>query len=162
MRFLFLALLLSSAACGGALDHTGDDSSDGGDGGKGRNGNPDGGNGYVDPKCPEAGPPQMIHECDVQNPVASCANTGGACYPVAIPPQTTCGSETYGTECLEPGSGQQGAACGGTANCAPGFVCLITGGDTQCARLCNVDQKGSCPMGFVCGPIDVPGFAACL
>lgn len=157
----FSLLACALVACGGVIDHSQDDTSDAGDGGKGRNPGDDGGLVHVDPQCPDAGPPNTIHECDVADPIASCHGAGG-CYPVAIPPQTQCGAETYGTECLAAGTGTQGAACGGRSNCAPGYVCLITGGDTQCAKLCDLKAKGQCPSGFVCGPIDVPGFAACL
>ncbi len=148
-------------ACGGAVDRSQDDTSDGGDGGKGRNPGDDGGSTYVDPHCPDAGPPNTVHQCDVMDPIASCKGKGG-CYPVAIPPETKCGAETYGTMCLTAGTGTQGVACGGKSNCAPGYVCLITGGDTQCSKLCDLKVKQSCPQGYVCGPIDVPGFAACL
>ncbi len=164
MLFLRSVLLVVSlvlvGACGGIVDHTQDDTTDAGDGGKGRIGT-DGGFAHTDPSCPEAGPPATIHECDIADPIASCHGHGG-CYPVAIPPQAKCGAETYGTACLTAGTGGQGAACGGKSSCQPGFVCLITGGDTACAKLCDLKAKGQCPAGFVCGPIDVPGFAACL
>jgi hypothetical protein len=151
-------------ACGGTIDPQYVADTDAGDAGARSRTDDGGGNGFHDPSCVDAGPPRTIRECDIQDPVRSCeaVRPGTACYPVAIPPQASCEPETYGTACLPSGTGGQGTACGGQRNCAPGFVCLITGGDTQCAELCALGKKGACPTGLVCSPIDVPGFAACL
>jgi hypothetical protein len=158
MLRLSLVFLL---ACGGQVDQTGDSPDDAGNEGIGHGRGPDSGNGYVDPHCGDTGGPRIVNECDIKNPITSCTN-GEGCYPVAIPPNAPCESEIYGTSCLPAGVGTQGAPCTGKTNCSPGYVCLITGSDTQCARLCDLNTKGSCPTGYVCGPIDVTGFAACL
>ena len=158
----FFGLAFFVAACGGKAlppDGTGDDA-----GSFGRE--PDGasadGNGYVDPHCPDAAPPQLIKECDVFDP-NSCGDPSVACYPMVIPPQQKCESETYGSFCAQVGTGTQGASCGNTSGCAAGFVCLITGASTSCAKMCEYGSGAhSCPDGFVCEPIDIPGFQACL
>jgi hypothetical protein len=126
----------------------------------------DDGNNYVNPKCPDAGTPPVDDTCNVFDPNGcigeSCCPPDSACYPVVIPPQGPCDTETYGSFCLQVGTGTQGASCDGTENCAGGFVCLITGASTQCAQMCSLDGSHGCPSGFVCEPIDVTGFAACL
>ncbi len=120
----------------------------------------DGSNGYVDPQCPDAGTPPVLNDCDVFTNVP-CA-PGEACYPMAIPPQEQCQTETYGAFCDQVGTGTQGAPCDNGAGCAAGFVCLITGANTSCAHMCDLSGQHDCPSGFVCEPIDVPGYAACL
>jgi len=118
---------------------------------------------YVDPMC-DAGDPVVTTKCDVLNPISTCP-MGKACYPITIPPNGPCETEQYGSACLPPGTGKQGAPCGSGTNsfCAPGFICVITGGTTQCAQACALNgQKNLCQDGFVCEPIDVPGYAVCL
>jgi hypothetical protein len=147
-------------ACGGKAippDGTGDDS---GTFGREPDGSSTDGNGFVDPHCPDAAPPKVDLECDVFT-----QNCGGGfgCYPFNIPPKKACQSEVYGTFCAEPGSGGQGSACDNGAGCAAGFVCLITGANTSCALMCDLGGSShGCPDGYVCEPIDIPGFAACL
>jgi len=114
--------------------------------------------------CPDASsPPPVVNRCDVLRPTETCP-PGRACYPITVPPDDKCSSEQYGSACLTPGTGAQGDACGGGSGvtCAAGFVCVITGGTTECAKSCALGQKGSCPNGYVCEPIDVPGYAVCL
>ncbi len=155
-----LVVALPLAACGGKV--TGDDTSVDTDGGTyGRDGSvrSDGGNGYVDPRCPDASAPPQLNECDVFT--GNGCGPGEGCYPAVLPPDQKCQSEVYGSFCLPEGSGTQGADCGNKGSCASGFVCLITGADTQCARLCELG-KHACSQGFVCEPIDVPGYSACL
>jgi hypothetical protein len=166
MRPISALPILALVACGGVVDPYASGAYD--DGGTdalahARDGG-NVGNGYHDPNCPDAGPPRVLKECDTADPINSCKNAGpnAGCYPFVMPPAAACESETYGTTCLPAGSGTQGVACGSGGSCAPGYVCLITGGDTQCAKLCNINAKQSCPPGFVCGPIDIPGFGACL
>lgn len=162
-RFAFAAaaaLLLGSAACGGMVDD-GSSTSDDDAGPQGRNRDAAGdGNGYVDPQCPNKKPPLTYSECDV--PTQKGCGPGEGCYPAVLPPQQRCEPETYATLCIPVGTAKQGEACNGHSNCAAGYVCLITGGDTQCARMCDIKQKNQCASGYVCEPIDVPGFAACL
>lgn len=166
VRFIFLMILLGSmafGACGGKL---GSDPSELDPDATPEGGRvprlPDGGT-YVDPRCPDAGPPPIMNQCDVLRPLETCA-PGTACYPVTFPPEGKCETERYGAECLTPGTGKQGAPCGGGARtgCAPGYICVITGGTTECAKACALGQKGACDEGFVCEPIDVPGYAVCL
>jgi hypothetical protein len=163
MRFLgFLgAALLALAACGGKVDDgTGTGEDDAGPLGRNPNGTNDSGNGYVDPQCPNKAPPQTYSECVVATQKG--CGPGEGCYPAVIPPSQKCEPETYASLCLPVGTGTQGVACGGHNACAAGYVCLITGGDTQCARMCDIKTKNACANGFVCEPIDVPGYAACL
>jgi hypothetical protein len=168
MRSFLIGFFTTAAifvACGGKSigpDHE-DDS---GLFGRGGDSGTDGGNGYVNPQCPDAGTPPEELTCNVFDPNGcigtSCCPPDSACYPVAIPPNGPCQTETYGSFCLEVGTGTQGASCDGTQNCAGTFVCLITGASTQCAQMCDLDGEHGCPSGFVCEPIDVTGFAACL
>jgi hypothetical protein len=162
MRFLgFLgAALFAVAACGGKVDDgTGTTEDDAGPLGRNPNGS-DSGNNYVDPQCPNKVPPQTYSECVVATQQG--CGPGEGCYPAVIPPSAKCEPETYASLCLPVGTGTQGIACGGHNACAAGYVCLITGGDTQCARMCDIKAKNTCANGFVCEPIDVPGYAACL
>lgn len=155
---LFIFILTS---CGGKTISPPNDGADAGPFGRGGDAG-DGGNSYVDPHCPDAGAPLRDIQCDVFDP--STCDPGSACFPAVIPPQAPCEPETYGAFCFQAGTGTQGAQCGSTGSCAPDYVCLITGTDTQCARMCALDGSNghTCPDGFVCEPIDVPGFAACL
>jgi hypothetical protein len=165
--FLVIGVVLCAVGCGGKVSTDDDAGDDSGPLGRGQDAG-DGNNGYVNPKCPDAGAP--IHEvtCNVFDPHGcvgtSCCDPGSACYPLVIPPMAQCEPETYGAFCIQAGVGTQGAACGSATQCAGGFVCLITGTTTQCAKMC--DLQGSlghgCNDGFVCQPIDIPGFAACL
>ena len=163
MRFrsCFSFALVAIVSCGGRVgappvDDDGDGGFEGGRAPPVEDGAP-----FVDPTCPDAGPQPPINQCDVLRPTATCPQ-GRACYPITYPPMGPCESERYGTACLTPGKGVQGDACGGGASCSAGFICVITGGNTQCAKACVLGQKGSCTPGFVCEPIDVPGFAVCL
>ena len=157
---LLLPALLALSACGGKALTSDDTTDDAGTFGRQPDGSSDG-NSYVDPKCPDSGSPQTVNECDVFDP-NSCG-PGAACYPAAIPPTKPCESEVYGSFCLSVGTGKQGSPCDNTAGCAPGFVCLITGASTECAQLCEFGSTThDCAEGFVCEPIDVPGFSACL
>jgi len=155
-----VALAALLCACGGrdlATDDAGDDA-----GPYGRQPDAFSGdsNNYVDPKCPDAGPPITEDQCDIYDPNA--CGPGAACYPGEIPPAQECESEIYGSFCDDVGTGEQGAACDNTAGCAAGFVCLITGATTECAKDCDLDGPHGCDEGYVCEPIDIPGFAACL
>lgn len=160
MRTLLLVCVL--VGCGGKLGN--------GDAGDDTDGAPEGGRfprlpdgaPYMDPMCPDSGPPSVNNACDVLDPLANCP-AGLACYPVTFPPMGKCDTERYGAACLQKGTGGQGAPCGGGGQgCAPGFVCVITGGTTECAKACKLGSKGTCPSGYVCEPIDVPGYAVCL
>ncbi|CAN5444619.1 hypothetical protein BH09MYX1_BH09MYX1_04360 [soil metagenome] len=157
---LFMGLL-GVAACGGQVDDGGGTTDDdAGPQGRNPNGKNDSGNGYVDPQCPNKKPPGTYKECDV--PTQSGCGPGEGCFPAVLPPNEKCEPETYATLCIPAGPAKQGEACNGHANCAAGYICLITGGDTQCAHMCDIKQKNQCPSGYVCEPIDVPGYAACL
>lgn len=159
MRTFFLVFFF--LGCGGKLGagDAGDDTDGAPEGGRFPH-LPDGAP-YVDPMCPDSGPPPVNNACDVLNPLANCP-AGTACYPVTFPPEGKCDTERYGSQCLPQGTGGQGAACGNGQGCAPGFVCVITGGTTECAKACKLGSKGVCPTGYVCEPIDVPGYAVCL
>jgi hypothetical protein len=77
-------------------------------------------------------------------------------------PGEVCGQELYGSRCATAGSGGQGAACSGGADCQGGFVCVVTGAGNQCVELCPLVGNDDCPPGLVCEPIDIPGFGGCL
>jgi hypothetical protein len=158
--FLVFLLLGAFAACGGkAIPPDGTSDDDSGTFGREPDASSDG-NGFVDPHCPDAAPPEVDNTCDV---FAQNCQAGQACYPFDVPPKKACQSEVYGTFCAEVGSGTQGSACDNGAGCATGFVCLITGANTSCAKMCDLGGTDhGCPDGFVCEPIDIPGFAACL
>jgi len=114
--------------------------------------------GYVDPGCPDAGPPVMMFECD---PYAQDCPPNQGCYIFTQNPTDPCGQEIYGATCAPAGNGKQGAPCDG-AGCAAGFTCTVTGSGNQCIQLCQLEGSSSCPDGLVCQPIDVLGFGGCL
>jgi hypothetical protein len=156
------ALALSAASgCGGTLLRPDADADvDAAPEGGRRPPLPDGGDAFAPPICPDAAPPPPIEECDVFTP-SSCPS-GEVCYPIASPPGSACEAEQYGTVCIPAGTGGQGEPCGSGNGCKGGHVCVITGGGTQCAKLCRLGQPGQCMAGYVCEPIDIPGYAACL
>jgi hypothetical protein len=117
---------------------------------------------YVDPGCPDAGPPLTMFECDPYNQHnGDCAPEDG-CFIFVQYPTEPCGQETYGAVCALAGSGKQGAGCDGAQNCAGGFVCVVSGSGNQCVQLCELTGNDGCPPGLVCEPIDVQGFGGCL
>ena len=138
---------------------TGDfDGGGGGGGGASFDAQPD----YVDPGCPDAGPPIMMLDCNPYDPSGGDCPPGQGCYIFSDPPQTVCGQETYGAACAPEGSGTQGAPCGGSQQCSGGFTCVVTGSGNQCCLLCELQGSMGCPDGLVCEPIDVQGFGGCL
>jgi hypothetical protein len=114
--------------------------------------------GYVDPGCPDAGPPLMMFACD---PYAQNCPGNQGCFIFTQNPTSPCGQETYGSVCEPAGPGKQGAPCDG-AGCAAGFACTVTGSGNQCIQLCMLEGNTNCPDGLVCQPIDVLGFGGCL
>jgi hypothetical protein len=117
---------------------------------------------YVDPGCPDAGPPVTAFACDPYTQGNGDCPPGEGCYIFVDYPDEPCGQETYGSMCSPEGWGHQGDACGGSFECAGGFVCVISGSGTQCIELCSLDGEDGCPAGLVCEPIDVEGFGGCL
>jgi hypothetical protein len=68
-------------------------------------------------------------DCDPGNPAADCA-AGQSCFPV----------ETFGDPavCAGPmGAGGQYATCTDNSDCAPGHVCVDTGGNVYCMQWCT-------------------------
>jgi hypothetical protein len=186
-RLRALALLYS--ACGFALLHCGgtvvslpaDDASDsaghagraGHAGGNSAAGQGGGGTGpvprdagfdeYVDPGCPDAGPPSQVDECDPFATAPTCP-PGQGCYPFVDQPfGVGCGAQTFGTVCNIAGTGRQGEVCGdGTGECASGFVCVVgSQPGKRCVQLCRMSDPTSCPRGMICGELDVEGFGVC-
>jgi hypothetical protein len=182
-RLWALALLCSGFAllhCGGTVVTTLDDGTGGGSvGHAGRAGHAGessshGGGGtsslpvdagfdeYVDPGCPDAGPPTEKNRCD---PFA--VETGGppgqGCYPFVDQPLVGCAPQGFGTACMLAGSGHQGAVCGdGVNDCASGFVCVVgSQPGKHCVQLCLMSQVDSCPRGMICGELDVEGYGVC-
>jgi hypothetical protein len=173
LGFLAPAALAGGAALGGCGSVV-TVSPPGGTGGRhGGEHFPDGGGGmggsvadaqidYVDPGCPDAGPPLTMFTCDPFNQHNGDCPSNEGCYIFSTPPETTCGQEVYGATCAPQGQGQQGAPCGGGSGCAAGFSCVVTGSGDQCVRLCELQGASSCPPGLVCETIDVKGFGGCL
>jgi hypothetical protein len=118
---------------------------------------------YVDPGCPDAGPPTQVDECDPFAVVTTCPN-GQGCFPfVDHPFGEGCGAQSFGTVCLAAGTGHQGADCGdGTDGCASGFVCVVgSQPGKHCVQLCRMSEPDSCPRGMICGELDVEGYGVC-
>jgi hypothetical protein len=118
---------------------------------------------YVEPTCPDAGPPPVTNECDPFDPRVACP-LGWACYPFVTYPDggDPCAREQYGAECLPEGRGTQGEACSSSL-CSAGFACVVTGQGTQCAQLCRISSPGDCPRGLLCITMDVePGVGSCI
>ncbi len=127
---------------------------------------PDGGkdafDDYVDPGCPDAGPPIVDFQCDPYDQFNGDCAPGEGCYIYVEYPSEPCGQEIYGAVCAPQGFGQQGDGCNGALDCGAGFVCVVTGGGNQCVELCPLVGEDGCPPGLVCEPIDVEGFGGCL
>ena len=173
--FVALSLLLVPPACGGAVEGDnlappgpGDDGgyrfygTPVGDGGRrdarGQDGSGDAT--FIDPACGDVQPRPPQNACDA-NTQTGC-KTGEGCYPLTIYPTGPCEQERYGTRCERAGTGTQGTSCDGIVECAAGYVCVISGSGTQCAKLCMLGRSGQCPEGLVCEPIDVAGYATCF
>lgn len=119
---------------------------------------------YVDPGCPDAGPPPVFLECDPYKQGNGDCAAGEGCF-IGVdypPPGDICGQETYFALCAPAGPGKQGDACGGATDCGGGFVCVVSGSGNQCVKLCKLSGDDGCPPGLVCEPIDVEGFGGCL
>lgn len=165
-------LPLFSAGCGpsvSAIEE--DDLLDGGkdartdgrfDGSKPTDAGKDGFDEYVDPGCPDTGPPIEDYRCDPYDQGNGDCFDGEGCYIYVSYPDEPCGKETYGAVCLPVGPGGQGDACNGGQDCGAGFVCVVTGSGTQCVEFCPLTGNDGCPPGLVCEPIDVEGFGGCL
>lgn len=118
---------------------------------------------YVDPGCPDAGPPPVILECDPFNQNNGQCPPGEGCYIfVQYPdPDVPCSQEVYGATCQAAGQGVQGDSC--SNGCAPGFVCVVSPLGVLCVQLCDLTKvDDGCPPGLICQPIDVQGFGGCL
>ena len=117
---------------------------------------------YVDPGCPDAGPPITQYMCDPFNQKnGDCMPTEG-CFIFVQNPQEPCGQEIYGAGCAPQGPGGQGDPCMGFQDCGAGFVCVVSGSGNQCIHLCPLTGKDGCDPGLSCEPIDVEGFGGCL
>ncbi len=145
----------------GATGGFGGTGATGGFGGTGGTGGSGGTGGYIDPGCPDAGPPPPpLNECDPFASPTGCA-AGEGCYPYVQYPSGKCDKEQFGTFCAPGGTGKQGDPCGGSL-CASNFVCVITGVGTQCVQLCPLVGDDKCPPGLFCVPIDVEGYGGCF
>jgi hypothetical protein len=133
-----------------------------GSGGGSQDGGHDALDEYVDPGCPDAGPPLTDFKCDPYKQFDGECPNGYGCYIYVQYPQEPCGQEIYGADCAPVGPGGQGSPCGGAQDCGGGFVCVVTGSGTQCVQLCPLMGDDNCPSGLVCEPIDVQGFGGCL
>ena len=117
---------------------------------------------YVDPGCPDAGPPDTKYECDPYHQDNGDCAFGQACDIFVKYPTEPCGQEVYGASCVMAGTGHQGDSCGGGDECAAGYICVVSGSGTQCIKLCELTGDDGCPSGLVCEPVDVQGFGGCL
>jgi hypothetical protein len=117
---------------------------------------------YVDPGCPDAGPPLTNYMCDPFNQNNGNCMFGDGCFIFVQYPQEPCGQEIYGAVCSPAGPGGQGDPCGGFPDCGGGFVCVVSGAGNQCVQLCPLTGKDGCAPGLSCEPIDVEGFGGCL
>lgn len=118
---------------------------------------------YVDPGCPDLGPPLEVNECDAFASTPSCS-FGEGCVPfVEHPFGEGCGAQSFGTECRPVGNGRQGDSCGtGGDSCASGFVCVVgSQPGKRCVKLCRIGGQGMCPAGMICGELDVEGYGVC-
>jgi hypothetical protein len=152
-----------AAGHGGQLGHAGTASGAGhGGGGSSAVARDAGFDEYVDPGCPDAGPPSEVNECDAFATNSGCP-PGEGCYPfVDHPFGAGCGAQSFGTACMPAGSGVQGAVCGDGAACASGFVCVVgSQPGKRCVQLCRMTEPNSCPRGFICGELDVEGYGVC-
>lgn len=116
---------------------------------------------YVDPGCPDAGPPEEQFDCDPYHQANGDCPPDQGCYIFVQYPPDACTQEIYGAVCQPAGFGQQGDSCEQQL-CAPGFVCVVSGEGVQCIGLCSLKGDTGCPPGLVCEPIDVEGFGGCL
>lgn len=117
---------------------------------------------YVDPGCPDPGPPLNDFECDPYHQGNGDCFPGDGCYIFVQYPSKPCGQEIYGSRCQPQGTGSQGSPCDGALDCGGGFVCVVSGSGNQCVKLCKLSGEDGCPAGAVCEPIDVEGFGGCL
>jgi hypothetical protein len=117
---------------------------------------------YVDPGCPDAGPPMTKFECDPYNQNNGDCMPGDGCFIFVQYPTEPCGQEVYGALCQQAGPGVQGSPCNGAQECGAGFVCVVSGSGNQCVQLCELKGISGCTDGLVCEPIDVEGFGGCL
>ncbi len=116
-------------------------------------------NNFVDPKCPNTPPPNTAYECDVAKQKGCKA--GEACSPFVDYPTDPCDPETYGSLCIPAGTGTQGSACDGQRACAAGYICVITGAGTNCAKYCDLNNPSGCTDGLICDAVDVSGVGVC-
>jgi hypothetical protein len=117
------------------------------------------GNTYVEPPCPDPPPPRTSFECDVARQTG--CQDGEACYPYVRYPSGYCQPEEYGSVCAPAGEKTQGEVCSSALECAGGYICVITGAGTSCAKYCDLGRVGACPEGYVCEPLDVSGMGVC-
>jgi hypothetical protein len=117
---------------------------------------------YIDPGCPDMGPPITDFACDPYDQSSGHCALGEGCFIYVQYPSEPCGQEIYGAFCAPVGPGQQGDPCGGGGDCGAGLVCVVTGAGTQCVELCALTGDDGCPPGLVCEAIDVEGFGGCL
>jgi hypothetical protein len=118
---------------------------------------------YVDPGCPDAGPPVQVMACDAFSPTPNCP-FGQGCFPfVDHPFGQGCDAQTFGTECRPAGAGVQGDTCGSEdESCASGFVCVVgSQPGKHCVQLCPINGQKVCPAGMICSELDVEGFGVC-
>jgi hypothetical protein len=117
---------------------------------------------YVDPGCPDVGPPVQVNHCDAFSPTPNCP-AGYGCFPFVEHPIEGCGAQRFGTECQPAGVGRQGDSCaGGDGDCATGFVCVVgSQPGKHCVQLCPVGSQNTCPAGLICGELDVESYGVC-
>ena len=118
---------------------------------------------YTDPGCPDAEPPETIHECDPLVSPTGC-EAGLACYPFVDRPEGEgCNFEEFGTICLPPGGAKAGDRCGESFDwCGAGLLCVVGAlSGSRCLQICDPFGPNTCSAGLVCAPVDVEGYGVC-
>lgn len=115
---------------------------------------------FADPGCPEIEEPPDSIVCDPLLGSSECGD-GYACSPYVDYPSEPCEAERFGTECALAGPGIQGDSCV-LDDCAAGFLCVAGNQGTVCAQLCVSPGPNTCPVGLLCGTVDLKGYGVCF
>lgn len=114
---------------------------------------------FEEPGCPE--PAERLQRIACERDVEDACPAGQGCFPFVNYPANPCEPETFGTRCEPVGDAVQGQSCV-RRNCADGFLCVSTGGGTQCAQICELPGPNTCAAGLICGSVDIEGFGVCF
>lgn len=150
----------TSSVAGGASGQPDAGAATGGTSGFGSGGAAGIGGTFIDPGCPDAMRVAGPSECDALATDTGCG-FGQRCLPT-VEYAEDCGTEVFGTVCVEAGSGAQGDDCVDEP-CSEHHVCVTTGQGSQCVRLCALVAGGDdCAPGLLCQALDVDGYNVCF